>query len=94
MSVTKRTSVLANLRANFSKGFLAERVPEAGGRTRLSVMADNTENAVKLRLQNTHKFLAEYMEPHAKTGQTLATLYHRCARPVPCAPMQEVLLCR
>eukprot|EP00884_Botryococcus_braunii_P020421 jgi/Botrbrau1/7062/Bobra.0165s0085.1 len=80
MSPNKRSSILANLRVNFSKRFLAEKVPEAGNRRRIAVMADNTQNAITLGLQNSHKFLAEGMESHARTGQTLATLYHRLTK--------------
>ncbi|BDA51050.1 probable non-heme bromoperoxidase BpoC at C-terminar half [Coccomyxa sp. Obi] len=66
----------ANLRANFSRAYLSQKVD--GGRTRKQVLTDSTWEAIRLGL--TEKFLAEGQPEIGRNGHVLSVLTHRLSR--------------
>ncbi|CAL8466172.1 g5708 [Coccomyxa elongata] len=66
----------ANLRANFSRGYLSQKVD--GGQTRAQVLTDSTWEAIRLGL--TEKFLAEGQPEIGRNGHVLSVLTHRLSR--------------
>jgi pimeloyl-ACP methyl ester carboxylesterase len=70
-----RSRIPANLRANFSPHYLAQRV---GDKTRKQLLTESTWEAIRLGL--TEKFLAEAQPAVGKNGHVLAVLTHRLSK--------------